>query len=356
MTLRQGKAAGHIGAALVLALVSGACGDAPGERLLVTSGFTDQIFVLDARTGEVIDSLSLDRRPGERDEPHAVAVSPDGAHFYATLSHGEPSLWKYETEGLRLVGRLMLPTNGASRVRLSPDGSLAAVPDYWLSGGGQPSRVAFVRTEDMTLVASPELCAAPHDASFSPDGSQVAVTCTLSDELVLLSAEDFQEIERYSMSNEPGARPLNTAWMPDGRQVLVTLMGRGSYWGLPAANSEGARPGDRRYVLRVETGEGPAQIAVSPDGSSVVVANRRAGSVTVTEASGARRHQIQVSGAHPHGVAFGSDAGVVYVTYEGDTQSFGGVVAIDVRTGAVLWDTEVGSFTLGVAVLPPPRG
>ena len=62
-----------------------ACSPVPGQRLLVTSGFTDQIFVLDALTGRVTDSLSLDRRPGERDEPHSVAVSPDGSHFYACL-------------------------------------------------------------------------------------------------------------------------------------------------------------------------------------------------------------------------------------------------------------------------------
>jgi len=40
------------------------------------------------------------------------------------------------------------------------------------------------------------------------------------------------------------------------------------------------------------------------------------------------------------------------VTYEGDTRTLGGVVAIDVDTGEILWRTEVGSFTLGVAVLP----
>ena len=177
-------------------MLTTACSPVPAERLLVTSGFTDQIFVLDARTGRVTDSLSLDRRPGERDEPHSVTVSPDGSHFYATLSHGEPSFWKYESDGLRLVGRLTLPANGASRVRLSPDGSLAAIPDYWLSGGGVKSRVAFVRTDDLTVLANPKLCPAPHDAVFSPSGDRVAVICPLSDELVIIKTDGFVEINR----------------------------------------------------------------------------------------------------------------------------------------------------------------
>jgi hypothetical protein len=86
--MRPGRA---VLAGLPLLLAVGSCDAPPHDRgrLLVTSGFTDQVFVLDAATGAVLDSLSLDRRPGERDEPHGVAVAPDGRLWYATLSHGE---------------------------------------------------------------------------------------------------------------------------------------------------------------------------------------------------------------------------------------------------------------------------
>ena len=325
-------------------ILATACSPVPGERLLVTSGFTDQIFVLDARTGQVTDSLSLDRRPGERDEPHSVTVSPDGSHFYATLSHGEPSFWKYESDGLRLVGRLTLPANGASRVRLSPDGSLAAIPDYWLSGGGVKSRVAFVRTDDLTVLANPKLCPAPHDAVFSPSGDRVAVICPLSDELVIIKTDGFVEINR-SKIGESGDRPLNAAWMAEGENLLVALANGSKLLKLEINE-------DIHESSQVITGTQPAQLAVAPGGSPVVVANRGSGSVTIITSDGARSTEIELPGPHPHGVAFGQDPTVVYVTYEGDTRTLGGVVAIDVGTGEMLWRTEVGSFTLGVAVLP----
>jgi len=335
---------GALRAVVTVVIATIACTPAPGERLLITSGFTDQIFVLDANTGRVTDSLSLDRRPGERDGPHSVAVSPDGSHFYATLSHGEPSLWKYESKGLRLVGRLTLPTNGASRIRLSPDGLVAAIPDYWLSGGGMVSRVTFVRTEDLSVIASPELCAAPHDAVFSPSGDRVAVTCSLSDELVMVDTDGFRETTRFKVG-ENGDRPLNAAWTLDGRHLLVTLTTRSKFVELEVAAA-------MRQTSQVMTGDQPAQLAIAPGGSTVVVANRGSGSVTITTTDGTRLTEIDVPGAHPHGVAFGRDPSVVYVTYEGDTRTLGGVVAIDVETGEILWQTEVGSFTLGVAVLP----
>ncbi len=321
--------------------------DTASDRLLVTSGFTDQIFVLDAETGQVLDSLALDRRPGERDEPHGITVSGDGRHFYATLAHGEPSLWKYETEGLRLVGRVTLPTYGASRVRLSPDGSVAAVPDYWLSGGGEVSRIAFVRTHDLTVLATPEVCPAPHDAAFSADGRWIAVPCALSDEVVLLDGSDFSERARYSLAGlGPDAatdvRPLNAAWADDGEHFIVTLHRGGGLARVSATQgvTGWSFPADR-----------PVQVAVNRTSSVMATANRGEGTVTLSYPDSSMR-TVAIEGAHPHGVALAGDPVVAYVTFEGDTKTLGGVVAIDVTSGDILWRTEVGVFTLGVAYLP----
>lgn len=361
MTARTGGAAGVILTALLL---SAACaGDPDGGMLLVTSGFTDQVFVVDAHSGSVLDSLELDRRPGERDEPHGVAVAPDGNHWYATLSHGEPTLWKYESADLRLVGRVTLPTTGASRVRLSPDGATAVVPDYWLAGSGAVSRIAVVKTHDLTVTATPEVCPAPHDAVFSPDGRRLAVTCALGDGVVILDAATLEVVGRQALADGPqgaaqageelppgeggvGAaspvRPMNAAWSPDGNTLWVSLMGRGTVVALSVAT--GAR-------VRHPVGARPAQLEVSPDGSRVVVANRGDATVSVIDVRYGTARTVEMPGAHPHGVAFGTDPSVAFVTYEGDVETAGGVVALDLDAGALLWHTPVGIFTLGVAHL-----
>jgi len=331
---------------LPLAFILAACQPAadPG-RLLVTSGFTDQVFVLDATTGELLDSLSLDRRPGELDEPHGVAVAGDGRHWYATLAHGEPTLWKYETDGNHLVGRVSLPTTGASRVRLSPDGELAAVPDYWRAGGGDVSKVAIVRTEDLMVVATPDVCAAPHDAVFSPSGDRIAVTCSLGDGVVILDVETLEVRARHALTDEPGSgiRPMNAAWRADGRRLFVSLMGRGSVADLDVSTGE---------WTETSSGARPAQLELSPDGAWLLVANRGAASVSLVAQSDGRTVTVEVPGAHPHGVAFGRTSDVAYVTYEGAVDTPGGVVAVDVLSGSILWHVPLGVFTLGVAFLP----
>ncbi|MDA0312907.1 MAG: WD40 repeat domain-containing protein [Gemmatimonadetes bacterium] len=332
-------AARRLALTLLTAPLLQACTEAPTGRVIVTSGFTDQVFVLEAATGDILDSLSVDRRPGERDEPHGIAASPDGRHFYVTLSHGEPSLWKYETAGLRLVGRVALPTNGASRVRLSPDGHVAAVPDYWLSGGGATSRVAFVRTLDLSVIASPEVCPAPHDAAFSPNGALVAVSCAAGDQLVILDAETFTDFQRHSL--DPGAKPMNVAWHGD-ESVLLTLGGQPN-----VVDFDLNTPGSRSLLT---TEEGGAQIAVGRD--RAVVANHGAGTVSIVDLLRGGTQSVTMPGPNPHGVALSPGGSIAYVTYEGDSRSRGGVVAIEIASGEILWHTAVGVFTLGVAVIP----
>ena len=204
-----------------------------GPRLYVTSGFTDEIHVLDARDGTTLRTVSLDRRRTETDEPHGVTVSADGRHWYATLAHGHPTLWKYETEGDRLVGRLQLDMPGAARVELTPDGSRAFIPDYWRGGLGEESRVAVVDVHDLTVAALPVVCPAPHHAAVDPAGTRVAVTCSLSDEIVLMDAATAETLARVPAGPDPTAAgtprytPMNVAWSPDGARFFATMAGSG---------------------------------------------------------------------------------------------------------------------------------
>ena len=353
---RQGTAAyrrplNRLGAALLLAGCGGAA-DAPEDppRLYVTSGFTDEVHVLDARDGTTLRAIPLDRRRTENDEPHGVTVSPDGRHWYATLAHGHPTLWKYETDGDRLVGRLQLDIRGAARVGITPDGARAFIPDYWRDGLGAESQVAVVDLHDLTVAALPVVCPAPHHAAVDPAGTRVAVTCSLSDELVLMDPASAATLARVPAGPGPAAAgtprytPMNVAWSPDGARFFATMAGTGEVRAFSrAGNPEGA----------VAVGRMPAQIAGSADGRVLVVANRGDGSVSVLDpAALAEVRRIDLAGAaFPHGVAIDPDGQVAYVTWEGGIGEAGGVAALRIGTGEVLWRREVGVFTLGVAYL-----
>lgn len=344
---RPVAAAALLGLGLLLA---GCAGPGEGSRLYVTSGFTDEVIVLDPRSGRILHRRSLDPRPGERDEPHGVAVSPDGRHWYATLAHGEPTLWKYETAGDRLVGRLTLPTRGASRLALTPDGSRAVVPDYWLGGLGATSELVLVTLESLEIVTVREVCPAPHHAAWDATGVRIAVTCSLSDEIVVLDAEAEEVLSRFPVVAEPGApgnpvaRPMNLAWSPDGARIYASLMREGR---IGAYTVEGER------LWSSPIGDSPTQIAITPEGGWIVVANRGDATLGLVDTATGRGRTLTLPEAvHPHGLTLSADGTIAYVTHEGTTTSRGGVTAVDLRDGTILWQTEAGVFTLGVALLP----
>ncbi len=339
-----------------LIVLAAAC-DAPDDRgtVLTTATLPDRVVMLDAATGMVKDSISLDPRPVEIDEPHGLAAAPDGKHWYATVSHGESTLWKFERPSNRLVGRVRLGTSGAARIGITPDSRVALVPDYYRDGVDRaaPSHVAVVELGDLAVTARLELCPGPHDAQVSPDGKLAAVTCSLSDEVVLVDLGTLEPVARVPVDREreggperwPRSRPLNVVWGPEGEYVYVTLH-------LADKVLEIGRAGEGRTMRNVVIGAGPAQLALTPDGGTLVVANRGDGSISlVNRPELAERRRIDLGVTHPHGVAVSSDGRTAFISYEGDTKSDGGVVAVDLTTGDVIWRRAVGQYPLGVIYL-----
>lgn len=316
-------------------------------RVYATSGVTDEVVRLDPRTGDVVSRIPLDPRPGELDEPHGIAVSPTADFWYATVAHGEPTLWKFHVPSDRLVGRVRLGMGGAGRIGITPDGRRAFVPDFFRSGGGEPSNVAVVSLYDLTIETHLRLCPGPHDAAVEPGGTRVAITCSMSDEIVILDVATLEVTSRFPVDASPGPageprfRPLNVVWAPAGNTLFVTLHTAGL---VRAFTLQG------QIVGTASGGAAPAQIAITSDGRSLVVPQRGDGTLSVVRvADMVETTRIALGVAHPHGVAVTPDGGTAFVAYEGDVRTPGGVVRVDLAESAVAWRREAGAYTLGIA-------
>jgi YVTN family beta-propeller protein len=320
------------------------------SRLYVTSGFTDEVLRMDPSDGSIVRRIPTERRRDEVDEPHAVAISPDGQYWYATVAHGEPTLWKYEMADDRLVGRVTLPTAGAARIGITPDGARAFVPDYDRSQPGVPSRVSVVDLADLSVVATPVVCGGPHHAEVDPAGDLVAVACSLSDEIVLLDARTLEERDRFAAGPEAGTpgqptlKPLNLAWSPDGEVIWV---------GLHLAGTVRAFRPNGEIVGTVTVGSRPAQIALTPDGGTLVTANRGDASLSLVDTNSlVETSRISLGAEHPHGIALDEQGLRAFVSCEGTPQTSGRAVAVDLENGSILWSAEAGAYTLGAAYAP----
>lgn len=316
-----------------------------GDRIYVSSGLTDEVLVLDAGTGAAVGQISLDRRRDEMDEPHGLSSSPDGRHWYATVSHGEPTLWKFESAGDRLVGRVTLPAAGAARIGITPDSRRAFIPDYDRATPGSDGRVTVVDLETLEIVGTPAVCPGPHHAVVHPDGGLVAVACSLSDEIVLLDAQSLAMTARFSVDPTPGApgkpvfKPLNLAWAPTGDVLYAALHLAAEIRAFDAAGA---------ILGRAVVGGGPAQIAITEDGATLVSANRMDGSLSVLSTSPlAESARIDLEAAHPHGLALDSRGERAFVACEGTVNTRGRVVAVDLASHERLWSVSAGAYLLG---------
>ncbi len=328
-------------------LVASCAGEPEGEgaRLLVASGFTDQVFVLDPESGAVLDSVAIRGRPFARDEPHAIAVSPEGDRWYLTLAHGEPELQVFERPGHRLIGALRLPMGGAARIGLTPDGRIAFVPDFGRSAGDEPGEVARIRTRTLEITHQVRVCPAPHDARVDPTGELVLVACAFGSEVVLLSAADLSELGRVSIGDGMMPMPMNVAWSPDGDRAWVTLMGGDR---IVEIDREG------RLVRSVDAGPQPTSLLATPDGRRLLVTNRQGRSLSIFHLPGLELElEVPLGDApHPQGIAIDPTGRHAWISYEGEVGGLGGVVAVEIDSGELLWRTPVGAFVLGVAWAP----
>ncbi len=212
--------------ALVASVVALAAFSSPvgAGTLVVVNKADDSVSLLESESGELLATVSTG------DEPHEVALSPDG--------------------------RWALVSNyGSDR---KPGWTLTVVD----VANGRAAR---------TIDLAPHT--RPHGLVWHPDGKRALVTTEGSDSLLIVDVASG-EIE-MEMATQ-GSRSHMVAITPDGRRAFVANMESGSVTGFDLSRQE-------RVGVTV-TARGAEGLAVSPDGTQVWVANRGAGTVTVLSA------------------------------------------------------------------------
>jgi DNA-binding beta-propeller fold protein YncE len=138
------------------------------------------------------------------------------------------------------------------------------------------------------------------------------------------------------LRREPVLRePHHIALSPDGSEVLVGDTGANQMLVLDPAT------GAIRHQLPISD---PYQLQFSPDGHVLTVTGLARNQVDLYDAASMHLlHRLPLR-AMPSHIAYAPDSSVVYVTL----QETGRLAAIDVKTGALLWNAKVGDTPAGV--------
>jgi DNA-binding beta-propeller fold protein YncE len=338
-----------------------------------------------------LNSLKVDRvvpvgvMPADIDGPHNIFVSPDQKYYYISIAHGQPygSLWQMVIDGDTVAGRAPLelfPTTVAT----TPDGELAFVANSDFHGDRpRVNFVSVVHTPTMTNITNLLACDMPHGVKPNHAGTKVYISCMHSDELLELDVADLA-IKRRVRTGTGHQAPAGAASAHASHQMPAGSAdsARAPVSPLPPSlNHECAptfvtvSPDDKTlyaacnygnslqvwdaesltFIKEIPVGTGAYNVEPSPDGSLLVVTNKKAQSISLVDTKGLREiARIPTSKKIVHGVAFSPDGRYAYITAESIGADPGSVDMIDLASKTIVATIPVPAQPTGIAVWRAP--
>jgi len=192
----------------------------------------------------------------------------------------------------------------------------------------------------------PVPCKGVDHLDFSADGSYLVASCEFAATLikVRLTGPGSPSLEGAPLLLRPGAKPQDVKLSPDGSTLYVADMVGGGVWDV-----DGQSMAVRRFLT---TGAGAHGLYVSRDSTSMFVTNRDAGSVSVLDfASREVRATWKIPGqASPDMGGISADGATLWLA----GRRHGEIYAIDTTSGALKGRITVGKEPHGLSIYPQP--
>ncbi len=321
------------------------------DLLFVCNQDDATVCVIDTELNVVIRLIDLtDYGFSSSAKPHHVAVEPDGSFWYVSLI-GENRVVKFDAQH-RLAGMFVIETPGM--LALDPVGDWLYVGRS-LSAANPPASIGRVRRSDMTGELIPIVFPRPHAVNTSPDGRYVYTASLGQNQLITYDATN--EDVTFTAVDGPLRSFVQHAVSPDGSLLASTaqLTDEILFFDL-------SQPASPVWSWSVGVNTGPWHPIFTRDGRFVFAGNKDANTVSKVSVLNRRVEAILIGDgiAEPHGAALSPNGATLYISNRntmgsyvprhdlGDNANDGTVVVIDVATGELRKVLEVGRFAAGI--------
>ncbi|MEM7305201.1 MAG: YncE family protein [Planctomycetota bacterium] len=330
----------------------------------VAAESTDEVYKVrfDGEKATVDKVIPVGYQPTEIEGPHGMTVSPDGRHWFLSMAHGKPFglLYKFDTETDELVGQVELGLFPAT-MQISRTTGLLYCVNFDLHGDMTPSSVSIVDPDAMVEVARTTTGAMPHGSRVSPDGLRHYSCSMMSGELFELDAASFEVRRTLKLDEAPEGghgdskrhgedrgggkhRSSKPTWVhphPSEPLAYVCLNGADQVAEVDLTTWTVRR--------RFQTGHGPYNVEITPDGAKLVVSYKASGEVGIWDVErGVELARIRSSRRVTHGVAISPDGRYGFVSNEGIGGESGTVDVFDLRKDELVATAEVGLQAGGI--------
>ncbi len=309
---------------------------------------------------EVLKTIPVGSFPADIEGPHGIGVSPDGRHWYVSISHGFPfgSVHKFETGTDEWVADVTLGMFPAS-LDISPTTNLLYVVNFNLYGAMEPSTISVVETDTMTEIARVPTGIMPHGSRLSRDGKRHYSVNMMVDDLVELDALTFEIARRLPLSeagaaiahSPPGEHPHDPSHLV--QPTWATRPTSQGYVYVAANNADKIFEIDlAQWKVRrtLSTWRGPYNLDVTTDGRTLVATYKKGAAIGFWDLeSGAELARLDTTRTLPHGVVITPDGQYAFVTNEGVKDEPGTVEVYHIPTHARVATVEIGKQAGGIA-------
>ncbi|MBV9862083.1 MAG: YncE family protein [Alphaproteobacteria bacterium] len=303
-----------LGAALAIAF----SGIGWAKTAVVLNSEDDSISIVDTASYAETARVHVGR------SPHHLIVTPDGQTLIIAMAGGNELAFIERSTG---KVRRRLAASDPYQVGFSRDGK------WFVATSLRLDRVDIYDGENFELLHRLPAPSMPSHIAFSPDNGTVYVSLQGTKNLMAIDLAAGKTL----WTAQIGPDPAGVLTRPDGT-LLVGIMG--------SDHVALVDPKDGAVIRRIRTGRGAHNFLVSPDGKTLYVSNRVAGTISVLDADTLAVTGTLTAPGGPDDMALSPDGRELWVT--GRWRAF--VNVIERESGDLKATIQVGRSPHGIYV------
>ncbi len=313
---------------------------------------TVSVLKFDGETIEETDRITVGIMPTENEGPHGITIDPSGKYWYLTLAHGSPygSLVKYSTQNNEPLSKVELGLFPAT-MEISPKTGLLYAVNFNLHGLMRTSTVSVVDPEYMVEITKIKTGIMPHGSRISADGKSHYSVAMMSGELFEIDALDLSVNRILSLDNNSKYRnamhhsKIKPTWVsphPNGKTLYIAGNGSNQIFVVDLQSFS--------VTDTLSTGEGPYNLAISPNGKFLLATLKSEGAVSIWSLKNNKfLKKIKNTTSVSHGVVVSPDNKYAFISLEGVGGEPGKVDVINLETLSLQGSVNVGKQAGGIA-------
>ena len=302
----------------VALLAAGMALPALAKEAVILNSDDDSLSRIDTATYKEISRTRIGRAP------HHLMLTPDRKSLIVAMAGGDELAF---IDPATSLVKERIAVSDPYQIGFSPDGK------WFVANSLRLDRIDIYHAANYQLVHRLPAWSMPSHIDFSPDGATAYVTLQGTGGLIAINLA----LGKPVWTAKVGRQPAGVLVRPGGT-ILVGIMG--------SDHIVEVEPRDGSVIRRIQTGRGAHNFLPTPDGKTLYVTNRVAGTISVLDAGALAVTGTMVAPGGPDDMALSPDGAELWVTGRWRAS----VNVIDRATGSLKTTIPVGRSPHGILV------